>query len=81
MYGRAGADALDDLLPEVAALVEVEGAGLVDLLRQIALGDIDAVKRRAFEDAQGLDGGEAGGRGVCLREDAPCFGDIAGGQP
>ena len=38
----AGADALDDLLAEVAAFGEVQGAGLVGLLGEVAVADIDA---------------------------------------
>src|ERR1700744_6268247 len=51
----AGADAFDNLLPEVAALVEVERTVLVGFLREIAVGDVDAVERRAFQDAQGFE--------------------------
>ncbi len=56
----AGADALDDLLAEVAALVEVEGAGLGGLLGELAgflgVADVGAVERGAFEDAEGFEG-------------------------
>ena len=52
----AGADALDDLLAEIAALVEVQGLRLVGLLREVLLGDVAAVERAAFEEAQGFEG-------------------------
>jgi hypothetical protein len=51
MHLAAGADALDDLLPDVAALGEVEGLVLLGLLRQIALADVLAVARQAGGDA------------------------------
>ncbi len=52
----AGADALDDLLAEIAALVEVQGLRLVGLLREVLLGDVAAVERASFEEAQGFEG-------------------------
>ena len=52
----AGADALDDLLPEVAAFGEVQGAGLGGLLRQLLIADVGAVKGCSFEDAELGDG-------------------------
>ncbi len=56
----AGSDALDDLLAEIAALVEVQGMELAGLLgdsflRQIALRDVDAVDGDAFSDAEGVE--------------------------
>jgi hypothetical protein len=49
----SGADALDDLLAEVAALGEVQRVGLAGLLREVFRGfgvaDVDAVLRGAFE--------------------------------
>ena len=61
----AGADALDDLLAEVAAFGEVQGAGLArwgGLLREFAVADVGAVAGRALEDAEVFDG-FGGGRG------------------
>ena len=52
MHVAARADALDDLLTEVAAFVEVQGAGLSGLLREFAVADVDSVEWRAFEDSQ-----------------------------
>jgi hypothetical protein len=56
----AGANALDDLLAEIAALREVQGARLAGLLGEIAgafgVANVGAVARRAFEDAQGFQG-------------------------
>ena len=51
----AGADALDDLLAEVAALGEVQGAGLAGLLGEFAVADVDAVEWRSFEDSEMLE--------------------------
>ena len=55
-----GADALHDLLAEIAALAEVQGMKLPCLLgnsflRQVALGNIDAVDGNAFGDAEGVE--------------------------
>src|ERR1700722_13788490 len=47
MHCAAGANALDDLLAEVAALGEVQRASLAGFLRQIALAEVDAIARRA----------------------------------
>src|ERR1700687_5462250 len=55
--GAAGADALDDLLAEVAAFAEVQGARLSCLLWQLAVANVDAVTRRSFEGAELLDCG------------------------
>ena len=53
----AGADALDDLLAEVAAFGEVEGAGLGGLLGEVVLvADVGAVAGCAFEDAEPVRG-------------------------
>ena len=70
MDGAAGADALDDLLAEVAAFGEVQGTDLVGLLREILGGigvaDVGAVEGRAGKDAEGFEvgGGGLGGSGV-----------------
>ena len=65
----AGADALDDLLAEVAALAEVEGAGLGGLLGEVAVADVGAVERGAFEDAEQFEGlrGRRGRRRAVVR--------------
>ena len=56
----AGVDAFDDLLAEVAAFGEVEGAGLGGFLREVVGGfgvaDVDAVTGRAGEDAECFEG-------------------------
>ncbi len=56
----AGADALDDLLAEVAAFGEVEGAGLVGFLWEVfgcvGIADVYAVKGCAGEDAEVVEG-------------------------
>jgi len=55
----SGTDALDDLLAEVAALGEVEGAGLIGLLGEFAgfvgVAYVDGVERRPFEDSEGVE--------------------------
>lgn len=48
----AGTDALDDLLPEIAALGEVEGASLGGLLREFAVADVGAVEGCSFEQTE-----------------------------
>ena len=48
----AGADALDDLLAEVAAFGEVKGAGLGGLLGEFLVADVGAVEGCAFEEAE-----------------------------
>ena len=56
----AGADALDDLLAEVAALGEVECVGLGGLLREVfggfGVADVLAVFGGGSEDAVGFEG-------------------------
>ena len=52
----ARVDALDDLLAEVAALGEVQGAGLAGLLREVFVADVCAEAGRAFEDAKVFEG-------------------------
>ena len=52
----ARVDALDDLLAEVAALGEVQGAGLAGLLREVFVADVGADAGRAFEDAELFEG-------------------------
>ena len=49
-----GADALDDLLSEIAAFGEVEGAGLSGLLGEFAVADVGAEEGRSFEEAEPL---------------------------
>jgi hypothetical protein len=60
----AGTDALDDLLAEVAAFGEVEGAGLGGLLGEVVgffgVADVGAVEGRAGEDAECFEGFAAG---------------------
>ena len=56
----AGADALDDLLAEIAAFAEVEGAGgsadWRGLLGEVAVANIGAEERCAFGDAELVEG-------------------------
>ena len=52
MNVAARTDALDDLLAEVAAFGEVQGAGLGGLLGEFAVADVGAVEGCSFEDAQ-----------------------------
>ena len=59
----ARVDALDDLLTEVAALGEVQGAGLAGLLREVFAADVSADAGRAFEDAEVFEGGGRDGSG------------------
>ena len=68
----ARSDALDDLLAEIAAFAEVEGAGLVGFLREVfgrvGVADVGAVAGGAFEDAEGFEGrGSAGIAPACVR--------------
>src|ERR1700761_9247349 len=43
MHCAAGANALDDLLTEIAALGEVQRASLAGFLRQVALAEVEAI--------------------------------------
>jgi len=70
MHIAARVDALDDLLAEVAAFGEVEGARLAGLLRQVVgffgVANIRAVTGRAFENMEVFEGlGRGGGRSRC----------------
>lgn len=56
-----GADALDDLLAEVAAFAEVQGAVGAGLLREIAVADVGTEEGCAFEDAEVIEGGGGAG--------------------
>ena len=51
MHRAARANALHDLLPDVTALLEMQGALLAGFLRQLALANILAVTRLAAGDA------------------------------
>ena len=64
----AGADALDDLLAEVAAFAEVEGAGGSGFLGEVAVADVDAEEGCAFEDAEEVDCGGAGVDGAATEQ-------------
>ena len=67
----SGADALDDLLPEIAALGEVQGASLGRLLRKLLVPDVGAVEGRTFEETEMIqgfvadEGCVAGDKGLC----------------
>ena len=52
----ARTDALDDLLAEVAAFEEVQGAGLSGLLGELAVADVGGVEWRSFKDSQPFQG-------------------------
>src|SRR3989442_6739530 len=56
MYGSARANALDDLLTDVAAFGEIESARLLGFLRQIALANVLSVARNSSRNAEQLDG-------------------------
>ena len=51
----ARANALHDLLAEVASFGEVQGAVLSGFLRELAVADIGAIERGSFEDSQPLE--------------------------
>ena len=72
----AGVNTFDDLLAEVAAFAEMQGAGLRGLLGEIAGGvgvaDVGAVAGSAFEDTKGFEGvGVARSSAGC----GDCFGE------
>ena len=81
MHGRSGADSLNDLLAEIAALGEIERPGLRCLLGQMAIGDVDAIARRSFEDAEGLDGIDSNWCRPCSRQGFPDRERCARAQP
>ena len=72
----AGADALDDLLAEVAAFGEVQGAGLVGLLREVFVADVGAVEGCAGEDAELFEGFGVGFDGVVRDDDGDMIRDV-----
>jgi hypothetical protein len=59
----AGADALDDLLAEVAAFGEVQGTGLGCFLGEFLVADVGAVAGGAFEETEGFESGLGDGGG------------------
>jgi hypothetical protein len=54
MHIASRADALDDLLAEIASLVEVQRSLLVGLLREIAITNIDAIEGSSLEQTEVL---------------------------
>ena len=52
MHVATGADAFDDLLPDIAALGEVERVLLISFLRQIAGAYVGAILRKPDHDAK-----------------------------
>src|SRR5580700_463764 len=54
MHIAARANALHNLLPHVATLVEVERSHLLGLLGQVALANVDAIDRNTCRDAMHL---------------------------
>src|SRR6201987_4969691 len=81
MHSTPGANALDDLLAEIAALGEVQRAGLAGLLGQIALAEVDAVTRRPFEHAHGFGCAQAAGGGAGGEQNIPEHADVLVGAP
>ena len=81
MHSAAGANALDDLLAEVAALGEVQRAGLAGLLGQIAFAEVDAVTRRSFEHAHGFGCAQTAGDGAGGEQHVPEHADVLVGAP
>ncbi len=52
----AGMNALDDLLAEIAALGEVEGAELGRFLRKVLVADVNAEERRSLKETELVEG-------------------------
>ena len=52
MHVAARANALHDLLPEIATLAEVQRTRLRGFLWQVALGDVDTVDRNSLRHAE-----------------------------
>ena len=80
-----GANALDDLLSEVAAFGEVEGAGRGagggGLLREFAVADVDAEQWSAFEEAECFERGSGGLDGSCFEQSGGEESDDGGFSP
>jgi len=76
-----GADALDDLLSEIAAFGEVEGAGLSGLLGEFAVADVGAEEGRSFEEAEPLKALWIAERGASAEERLRQGGDGCGVGP
>jgi len=78
-------DALDNLLAEVAALGEVQGASLAGLLREVAgcigVADVCAEAGRAFEDAKVVEGNGGDCDGSSGEEVRGERGDGCGARP
>ncbi len=81
VYVAAGADALDDFLPQVAAFGEVESVGLGGLLRKVAIADVYAEAWSAFEEAKGFEGFGADGESTSFGESLLEEGNGAGSRP
>src|SRR3984885_14827250 len=81
MHCAAGANAFDDLLAEVAALGEVQRASLAGLLWQIALAEVDAIARGAFQHAQSFRGADTARDGPGGEQNIPQHADAFVGAP
>src|SRR5664279_5760359 len=71
MHVAARADSLHDLLPDVAALGEIQRVLLSGLLRQIAFAKINSKARYPSDDAIEFEGIAAGGRGAGRDQGVP----------
>src|SRR5579864_1583480 len=81
MNCAARSNAFDDLLPDIASLIEVERPLLLRLLRQIALANVDAIGGDARLDAVQFQSLESHGGGACSKQRAPQLLYVLGREP
>src|SRR5664280_1682565 len=81
MHVAARADSLHDLLPDVAALGEIQRVLLSRLLRQIAFAKINSEARYSSDDAIEFEGIAAGGRGAGRDQGVPDCIHVLRGKP
>ena len=81
MHVAARANPLHNLLPDVAALGEVQGVLLSRLLRQIAFPKINSEARYSSDDAIEFEGIAADGREAGRDQRVPDYVHVLGSEP
>src|SRR5438132_425451 len=77
----ARVNALDDLLPHVTSLAEVQRALLRGLLRKVALADVEAIAGPARNDPHLFVGLKTNRFGPCSNQGEPKRGQVGRGNP
>src|SRR5262249_32586239 len=81
MHRAPRANPLHDFLPDVASLVEVQRASLLGFLGQIAVADIDSIKRNPTDDAMHVQSLRSDCSGAVSHQGVPRLLHIFGRKP